>query len=71
MLVSLQFSSSVNLKRLLMCAFRCTRDMTFLLQRNAIKWKEKLFPNDVMRDSVMQLSISVMLKRYFGGNTSI
>ena len=45
--------------------------MTFLLQRNAMKWKEKLFPNNVTRDSVMQISISVMLKRDFGGNTSI
>ena len=36
-----------------------------------MKWKEKWFPNNVMSDSVMQISISVMLKRYFGGNTSI
>ena len=35
-----------------------------------MKWKEKRFPINVMRDSVMQISISVMLKRDFGGNTS-
>ena len=45
--------------------------MTFLLQRNAMKWKKKLLPNNVMRDSVMQISIGVMLKRDFGGNTTI
>ena len=31
--------------------------MIFLLQHIAMKWKEKLFPNNVMRDSVMQISI--------------
>ena len=41
--------------------------MTFLLQR---KEKEKWFPNNVMRVSVMQISISIILKRYFGRNTS-
>ena len=40
--------------------------MTFLLQRNAMKWKEKLFLNNVTRESVMQISINVMLKRDFG-----
>ena len=36
-----------------------------------MKWKKKSFPNNVRRDSVQQISISVMLKRDFGGNTSI
>ena len=36
-----------------------------------MKWKEKWFPNNVMRDSVMQISNSVILKRDFGGNTSM
>ena len=39
--------------------------MSFLLQLNAMKWKENLFPNNVMRDSVMQISISVMLEITF------
>ena len=26
------------------------KDMTFILQRNAMKWKEKLFPNNVTRE---------------------
>ena len=36
-----------------------------------MKWKDKRFPNNVIGDSVMQISISVMLKRDFGGNRSI
>ena len=43
---------------------------TFLLQHNAMKWKRKLVVNNVTGDSVMQISISVMLKRDFGGNMS-
>ena len=40
------------------------RKMTFLLQYNAMKWKDKWFPSNVMRDSVM-------LKRDFGRNLSV
>ena len=35
-----------------------------------MKLKEKWFPNNVMRDSVMQISVSAVLKRGFGRNTS-
>ena len=33
--------------------------------------KQMINPKNVTRDRVMQISISVMLKRDFGGNTSI
>ena len=37
---------------------------------NAMKWREKWFPNNVTRDSVMQISVSVMLKRDLSLNFS-
>ena len=36
-----------------------------------MKWKEKLFPSNVMSDSVMEINVSVMLTRDFGGNMNI
>ena len=46
-------------------------DISLATQCNAMKQKEKSFPNNVTRDSVMQISTSVMLKRDFGGNMNI
>ena len=36
-----------------------------------MKWKEKLFPSNVMSESVMKINVSVMLTRDFGGNMNI
>ena len=46
---------------------QCLVSVKWHFSCNAMKWKEKWFPNNVTRDSVMQISISVMLKRDFGG----
>ena len=40
------------------------------MQRNEVE-REMISLNNVTRDSVMQISISVIPKRDFGGNTSI
>ena len=39
--------------------------MTFFLQHNAMKWKEKLFPDNVTRDSVMQIKYQSNAKERF------
>ena len=44
--------------------------ISLVMQRNEVE-REMISLNNVTRDSVMQISISVIPKRDFGGNTSI